>query len=497
MPKSKPIRASYDAAGYDADNANHWQFAGGDSADAAANPEARRIIRNRARYEINENNSYGKGIVLTLADDTIGTGPRLQLHLDSEPANDATEQQFKWWSSAANLCEKLHIMRKTKTVDGEAVAKIVTHPMMAHDVKLDLQLVDCDRLTSPNGAESSTYVDGVYLDGFGNPVAYDILDEHPGGMVNLRVQAFQTFSRSQIIHYFSADRPEQHRGVSEMASSLNLFAMMRRGTLATVAAFETAANLAMVLETDAPAVAGPDSEDITWERVKLERNTATVLPSEYKLNQIRPEHPSTNYAMFKREILNEVARCINVPYNVAAADSSGYNYASGRLDHQVYDRALKVEQARLQDQVLDRLLGEWLLEASLLGILPAAVATIVFEASQYGTDAIASRLPHSWQWDRRPHVDPSKEAQAQKTRLQSGTTSRELELREQGLDINEVDASAASGFGVDVETYRQALFASTLTNGNGFGQAESEEPAEGQEPAEDEEPAEEQQTDEQ
>ena len=175
-----------------------------------------------------------------------------------------------------------------------------------------------------------------------------------------------------------------------------------------------------------------------------------------------------------------------MPYNIAAADSSGYNYASGRLDHQVYDRALKVEQSRMESEVLDRLLGEWLLESALLGMFPAAFASQVMELAEYGPEGIVCRVPHSWQWDRRPHVDPSKEAAAQKTRLTNGTTSRELEMRELGLDIDEIDAQAAAGFGLEVDEYRQALAASILTNGNP-GQREEEPDEEPDEEAEDEE----------
>ena len=53
----KPIKASYDAGGYDQDNANHWSFANGASADATGSPLVRQNIRNRARYEVLENNS--------------------------------------------------------------------------------------------------------------------------------------------------------------------------------------------------------------------------------------------------------------------------------------------------------------------------------------------------------------------------------------------------------------------------------------------------------
>lgn len=72
------VRAGFDSAVTTEHNRRHWANADGMSADAAASPEVRRTLRNRARYEV-ANNAYARGIVLTLANDVIGTGPRLQL----------------------------------------------------------------------------------------------------------------------------------------------------------------------------------------------------------------------------------------------------------------------------------------------------------------------------------------------------------------------------------------------------------------------------------
>jgi capsid protein len=69
------LRARYDAAATTDNNRRHWANADGLSANAANSPEVRRILRNRSRYEV-ANNSYARGIVLTLANDCIGTGPR-------------------------------------------------------------------------------------------------------------------------------------------------------------------------------------------------------------------------------------------------------------------------------------------------------------------------------------------------------------------------------------------------------------------------------------
>ena len=69
------IRAKFDSAQTTPDNMRHWANADYLSANAAGRPEVRRVLRNRARYEV-ANNSYARGIVLTLANDVIGTPPR-------------------------------------------------------------------------------------------------------------------------------------------------------------------------------------------------------------------------------------------------------------------------------------------------------------------------------------------------------------------------------------------------------------------------------------
>ena len=54
-----------------------------------------------------------------------------------------------------------------------------------------------------------------------------------------------------------------------------------------------------------------------------------------------------------------------MPFNIAAGNSSGYNYSSGRLDHQTYYRQINVERARMEQVILDRVLASWFAEASL------------------------------------------------------------------------------------------------------------------------------------
>jgi len=413
------LRARYDAAQTTAENARHWAMADSLSADSAASADVRRKLRERSRYEV-ANNSYAKGIVLTIANDCVGTGPRLQLLSDSADLNRRVEAAFAQWAKAVDLAGKLRTMRMAKSVDGETFAVLTANPMIDSPVMLDVQLVEADRVASPLGALPllDAGVDGIILDAYGNPQTYSVLRQHPGDLVNW-LTAVDLIDADAVVHWFRADRPGQHRGIPEITPALPLFAQLRRYTLAVIAAAETAADFAAVLFTDSPANGEAQALE-PMDVVELEKRMATVLPDGWRLGQIEAQQPTTSYAEFKREILNEIARCLNLPYNIAACNSSGYNYASGRLDHQTYYKSIRVEQAHLAEAVLDRILAAWLAEAELL--------------SEFAALRNADSLPHQWFFDGTEHVDPAKEASAQATRLASNTTTLAAEYARQGKD---------------------------------------------------------------
>jgi len=174
-----------------------------------------------------------------------------------------------------------------------------------------------------------------------------------------------------------------------------------------------------VLYTDAPANGEADSIE-PMDLIELERGTLMTMPGGWKMGQVKAEQPATTYGEFKKEILNEIARCLNMPFNVAAGNSSGYNYASGRLDHQTYFKAVRVEQSHLEVTVLDRILAAWFDEAVLIpSLLPAG---------------LIAEWPHQWFWDGHEHVDPAKEANAQATRLANHTATLADEYARRGLD---------------------------------------------------------------
>jgi lambda family phage portal protein len=414
------VRGKFDVAESGEDR-RHWANADAFAADAALSPMVRRTMRNRARYE-RQNNSYLAGMSATLANDLVGTGPRLQLQFGDDETARMVERAFFDWSWQIDLASKLRTMREALVVDGEAFAMMITNPRMP-GVQLDLRLVESEMVATPTElmAQSITpdgsTVDGLEFDTVGNVTAYQVLNYHPGSNFRVNTLEFQRVPASQMVHWFRPLRPGQHRGMPEVTPALKLFAQLRRYTEAVCAAAETAADFAGFLRTNSPAAEVDEVE--AFAEMPIEKRSMVTLPDGWTFEQLKAEQPTSTYAMFKREILNEIARCLQLPYNVAALDSSSYNFASGRLDFQTAATHQKIMRDDLERKMLDRLLEAWVNEATLAGYMPQGVPAF-------------SEWDWSWQWDGKEHVDPKKEADAAETRLRNHTTTLAAEYAKQG-----------------------------------------------------------------
>jgi lambda family phage portal protein len=411
------LRSRYDAAQTTNDNSLHWVMADPLSADAGMTAAVRRTLRNRARYE-SANNSYCRGIVLTLANDTVGTGPRIKVNTSSPSADRVIEQNFHDWMESISLPDKLRTMRQAQCVDGEVFAMMVTNPLL-EGVQLDLRLIEADMVATPS-PWLSREVDGIEYDKAGNPVIYHLLTSHPGALYALPSMEYSRIAAEMMMHLYRADRPGQSRGISELTSALPLFAMLRRYTLATLSAAETAADFAAVLFTNSPANELPEVEPFV--PLNIQPRSMMALPEGWQLGQMQSEQPTTTYGNFKTEILNEIARCLNMPFNIAACNSSAYNYSSGRLDHQTYFKSIRIERESMKARVLDRLFRAWVDEASAVaGFIPDGAGP-------------SMNWNWTWVWDGSEHIDPQAEASAQQTRLDANTTTLAAEYAKLGKD---------------------------------------------------------------
>lgn len=425
MQHAQRIKAKYDNANLEGPNQRHFSEADCLSAAAANSPDVRSKLRRFARYET-ANNSYAKGIILTLANEIIGRGGRLQSRIpQNREANRQLERVFFDWTQATGLAEKLHTFVQAAAADGEACATAITNPRTPHQVKLDISAFECDRLTAPYFTSLNALTqqsDGIAFDRLGNPLSYSVSRQHPGDSVYSPAAGWDMYPASQFLHWFRVDRPGQVRGVPWITPCLGLFAQLRRWTLATLQASETAACLTAILSTKGSPNTTAQADP--WDEIDIRLGTMMTIPEGWGLDPFDAKQPISTYHSFKNEILKEIARCLNMPFNVVTGDSSLYNYASGRLDYQNWHRMLRVLRAQFERRILERIFGWFIAEASLIpGLLPAVDL---------------ANIPHGWFWDGVQHVDPIKDGTGDQLALANNTDTLANLCAAQGLDWEEV-----------------------------------------------------------
>lgn len=425
------LRARYDAAQTTANNRKHWSAADLMSAREANSPQVRQTLRSRSRYECHEANSFASGIVGTLANDVIGRGPRLQIAGMNTNAKRSIELRWKQWSKRVRLARTLQTAMRSLVVDGEAFANSITNQRSKDEVKLDVRLTEADQIAAPWGLgdwfEDPSYVDGIKLDDQGNPVIYHRLKGHPGDTFRLQNHNEKDdIPADDMIHLFRRDRPGQFRGVPWMTTALPLFAVLRRYTLAVLASAESVASFGGVIYTDSPQAAPADVD--VFDQVELEMRSFLTLPEGWKMGQLKAEQPTTVFEMFRNAILMEIARCVHMPLNKVLGSSAKMNYASGRMDHQVYHGFVKVLRDMFEIEALDTIFEWWLDEALLI---PGYLDSI--PSVRYGID-------HTWMWDEPEHVDPGKVANATAVLWNLGLVSDEEFQMGRGVDPDEHDA---------------------------------------------------------
>jgi len=461
MDQGRVIRGTYDVASTagTGQNYQHWTAADALDADSANSKMVRERIAQRARYEM-ANNGQGRGIQLTQANYVVGRGPKLRMQTRSPGFNSMVEAAWKTWATEVKLVRKLRTMIKAKVCDGEAFMIITQNPAMRHPVKLGLRTIECEQVTTPYiGPLEPNKIDGIDFDEYGNPLYYHILKYHPGGNSSGLSPTPEKIPARFVLHLFREDRPGQHRGVSELHPSLNLFAQSRRYREATVVAAENIANFSMFLKTQQSPYEGPDLVR-PLSTLPIEKGMMVALPNGYESFQPKAEQPSATYDEFTRSQQREQARPINMPYNIAAADSSGYSFSGGKLDHVTYFVSVDVEQAEIDEQALEPLYPIWFAEAVL----------------RYGWVVPKEPAPlHGWDWPRKPVIDEAKTANARATGLKSGVDSLPLILAEDGRDPEEFLEKTAEFYGITTDELRAKLLAANLGGQSAIGEPGEEE----------------------
>jgi capsid protein len=398
----------WESAKTDRLNQQHWAHVNGQPINADLNTWLTNL-RHRCEYEV-ANNSLVEGMVNTYQLCCVGSeAPALSIQTANEEYAARRSAIWDEWSSTAgsnqqlSLVEILHLWIRSLFGSGEFFCQLISVPE-ASPISLRLLPIHAYRCFTP------PYMIGVPEVALGvrrdvknrRPISYLISQPWIYQAYEVYTGQFDEIPYADMIHGYQLIEPDQVRGVPWIASCLDSIAQLRDFKLETLDAARAAADWAVLLTTN-----HPDSPFFAQnEYTDVERRTIRAMPPGWDAKQMSPAHPGPQFIPFYEAIAREVGGPIAMPLMMLLLDSSSSNYSSARFDGQMFWRGVAKTQGWL-GRILARIESLVAREAELMGMLPAAPPDLM----------------RQFVWPRAPHVDPVKEAEAERMALQNGSLS--------------------------------------------------------------------------
>ncbi len=385
-------------------------------------------LRSQAEYEISSN-PVMEGMVNSYAVDVVGPdGPTYRVTSKDPDYNLKREKVWKnWWRHAgANRqmsgVEILTSWVKSLWKAGEFGTQMINDPNAEGPVKMRLLPVHMHRLlTPPEFLGDPAVALGVRRDDNRNPISYYISEPYIFGAFEVYTGEFYEIKYEDFIHGYEMTEEDQVRGVPWLASCLDTVAQLRDWDKAMLDAAEMLAKTGVLWQLKNPDTAAPVVVQ-SGTASPMQRGVHTFGPPGYEAEQLAPAQPSSDQQSWRAEKKAETGRGRCIPGMLITLDSSKHSYSSCRFDNQPYWRSIMTCQGWLGRIGLDRMEYTVMREAELAGELPEAPEDV----------------EHSWGWIKAPHVDPTKESEAEREYLQNGTVTWSEAVVAHGKDPDKV-----------------------------------------------------------
>ncbi len=415
------------------------------SPDSELRP-AIKLMRSRAR-ELTRNNEYAKRYITLMKDNVVGErGFTLQVkarNIDGaldQDGNDRVEGAFRRWGRVGNCTvdgkmswlDVQKLAMESLCRDGEAF--IIEHRGASFQDSIAFQFIEPDMVDEQKNERLDGGREirmGVELDRYKRPIAYHVLNYHPGDYdytTSAKSPKHQRIPASRMIHLYMSLRAGQTRGEPWMAPVIP--ALKQLGGFREAAVINArvgASKMGFLTTPGGDGFVGDDIDQDNAPIMEVSPGTIQQLATGQEFKEFNPTYPSGEFDSFHKAVLKGIASGLGVSYTALSNDLEATSYSSirqGALEER--DHYKNLQQFFLQHFVLE-IFKRWLgaaMEVDAFGI-PLRQYDRFFDAAEFRGRA--------WSW-----VDPQKEMRAAVEGMKAGVLSLQDVASQYGKDTEEL-----------------------------------------------------------
>lgn len=438
------IAGQWLGARFDRNQTRGWAPFGG-SADAD-NTFDLRWLRNRSR-DTQRNQPLALGAINTVVTSAIGTGLALRSTIDADLLGITQEQAQAWqkaaeckfglWAKDPSACDATRTQTfyalqslafRSALESGDVFAAMPMIKRRGQVFETKVQLIEADRVQNkgyiPN---EETLCMGVQTDSAGAPINYHIMRQHPGGLQPAGMEwdivpAFGAKTgRRNIIHLFDKRRPGQSRGMPYLAPVLEALKQLSDYTTAEVTAAVISGMFTVFIKTDNGMGLDPGLDNAPPGTQKpgatMQMGPGAMLdlaPNE-DVQFADPKRPNTAFDPFVTAVLRQIGVALELPFEVLVKHFTA-SYSAARAALLEAWRFYKSRREWAASQFCQPIYEAWLEEAVANGTIdaPGFFDNPMIRAAYCGSE---------WIGDAPGQLDPQKEVNAAKGRLELNLTS--------------------------------------------------------------------------
>jgi lambda family phage portal protein len=441
---------SYRGASRYQNSLSDWKVSSGD-ADSDLNWDLP-TLRQRSR-DLLRNNPLALGAINTICTNVIGTGLKLHARLDREvlkltdeeadkwEAN--TEREFRLWAEST-YCDAARTLTFTglqelafrSTLENGDCFVLLNYQnpqefsknsySFQNPYSLRLQLIEADRICNKDDvADTDSLVQGVQKNSEGAPIAYHVLQRHPGNRTFSKVSrewgvvpAFSRTGRRLMLHLYSMRRASQTRGLPYLAPVIESLKQLDRYTQAEITAAVISSLFTVFVKTpegDGNLVSKAINNHQNPHHYHLQGGNVVNLAHGEDITTANPGRPNEQFDPFIQAILRQIGVALELPFEVLIKHFTA-SYSAARAALLEAWRFFSAKRNWFAENFCQPVYEAWLLEAVSLGRVPAPgfLTSAAIRQAYLGSE---------WTGPAPGQIDPLKEIQAAKERVDMGIST--------------------------------------------------------------------------